>query len=147
MTVLLKETEIDHYILGERDHLSFIMHDLIHADHFFHDNQMGKGQVGFYRQMRSWIKAQHFHQLLLENADFKSSFEYLISDMNAHCVHLWKGFKSITQKNAPDLWQKLVEDLANEPIKNILFKLNTPDFDPLNEALELSDWCEKMGDS
>lgn len=143
VTVLLKESEINHFILGERDHLSFIMHDLIHADHFFHLNHMGLGQVGFYRQMKTWIKAQYFNKLLQENAEYKSQFEYLISDMNAHCVHLWKGFKSITLKAAPGLWQELLHEISNESIQQILEKLNTPYFDPQNEAQELSDWCEK----
>lgn len=35
-------------VTNERDFLSVIIHDLIHADHFLKDNKNMLGQLGFY---------------------------------------------------------------------------------------------------
>lgn len=83
------DSRISKYILGERDALSFTMHDLIHADHFYHHNGCYEGQLGFYNLLDKTIS--YFD---LSNEAFASEFEYLIADMNAYAIHLMKCLKS-----------------------------------------------------
>jgi hypothetical protein len=93
VSVLWEERFSKKYILGERDSLGFTMHDLIHADHFFHDNQCFSGQLGFYGFLDFCLNKDHF-SFHLQDEKFKNEFEYLISDMNAYAIHLMKCFKS-----------------------------------------------------
>lgn len=83
------DSRISKYILGERDALSFTMHDLIHADHFYHDNQCYQGQLGFYGLISSTLS--YFD---LSNEKFAAEFDYVIADMNAYAIHLLKCLKS-----------------------------------------------------
>ena len=85
----LVDKRISQYILGERDAMSFTMHDLIHADHFYYHNECYEGQLGFYGLLDSTIS--YFD---LSNEKFASEFEYLIADMNAYAIHLLKCLKS-----------------------------------------------------
>ncbi len=93
VSVLTKADRCLSYILGERDALSFTMHDLIHADHFFHHPDSFEGQLGFYGLMDFCMKEQHF-KIQLENPKFAGELDYLISDMNAYAVHLLKCLKA-----------------------------------------------------
>lgn len=97
-------------LYGERDPLSFIIHDLIHADHFLKDPKQHQGQIGFYK----FIDKIHFDfdlQNLFQNEKFKSGFEYIISDMNAHPVHLFQTLKAL-------LYLTVVDDLKASAIWN-----------------------------
>jgi hypothetical protein len=85
----ITDHRISKYILGERDSLSFTMHDLIHADHFYHHNECYQGQLAFYGLLDSTIN--YFD---LSNEKFAGEFEYLIADMNAYAIHLLKCLKS-----------------------------------------------------
>ena len=85
----LVDSRISKYILGERDALSFTMHDLIHADHFYFHNECYEGQLGFYG-----LLAETLGYFDLSNEKFAAEFEYLIADMNAYAVHLMKCLKS-----------------------------------------------------
>jgi hypothetical protein len=93
VSVLWKKGQASRYILGERDALSFTMHDLIHADHFYRDNHSHQGQLGFYGLLDYCLMQNHFEELL-SNEKFKGEFEYVIADMNAYAIHLMKCFKS-----------------------------------------------------
>lgn len=88
VTTLLDE-RISKFILNERDALSFTMHDLIHADHFYHNNISYHGQLGFYG-----LLDKTFEYFDLTHEAFAAEFEYLIADMNAYPVHLLKCLKS-----------------------------------------------------
>lgn len=138
VTVFFKESEIDHYILGERDSLGFILHDLIHADHFFHHNLMMKGQIGFYSQMSELIESKIIDELL-KDSDYTGSFEYLISDMNAHPVHLWKGLKSITEKKDEKTFKEIM--IFFKSYETALSHLNRVSMND-SLALEITNWCE-----
>ncbi len=92
---------LDKFILGERDPLSFTMHDLIHADHFYHDNHCYEGQISLYWFLDHCMKAGLFNELM-ENADFKWELEYLISDMNAYAIHSLKCLKAALIHYHPD---------------------------------------------
>lgn len=93
VTVVLEKEKAAKFILGERDALGFTMHDLIHADHFYHNNFTYQGQLGFYGFLDHCMNQQHFDDLL-KIEKFESEFEYLIADMNAYAIHLMKCFKS-----------------------------------------------------
>lgn len=81
-------------LYGQRDPLSFVIHDLIHADHFFKDQKQHQGQIGFYKFVD---KIKNDEQLinLFKIENFKNGFEYIISDMNAHPVHLFQTLKAL----------------------------------------------------
>jgi hypothetical protein len=93
VTVILEKERAKKFILGERDALGFSMHDLIHADHFYHNNQCYQGQLGFYGLLDFCMSQNHFDEHL-KNPAFEAEFEYLIADMNAYAIHLLKCFKS-----------------------------------------------------
>ena len=93
VTVLWEKKRTENYILGERDALSFTMHDLIHADHFYFHNESFEGQLGFYGLLDFCMKRGDFKELM-SHQKFYDEFEYLISDMNAYAIHLMKCLKS-----------------------------------------------------
>jgi hypothetical protein len=93
VTIILDSQKSRKYILGERDALGFTMHDLIHADHFYHNNLSFEGQLGFYGLLDYCLSESHFDEHL-QDLKFEQEFEYLISDMNAYAIHLLKCFKS-----------------------------------------------------
>jgi hypothetical protein len=104
----ITDDRLQNYILGERDALSFTMHDLIHADHFYYHNDCFEGQVGFYN-----LLYQSFDYFDLSKKKFTDEFEYLISDMNAYAVHLLKCLKSAMihyfDEDYFQAWLKLVD--------------------------------------
>ena len=77
-----------------RDFLGFIMHDLIHADHFFLDPEHRDGQLGFFRFIESILEDKMLNDLLFQDS-FKTGFEYIISDMNSHPVHLFQTLHAL----------------------------------------------------
>ncbi|MBC7466656.1 MAG: hypothetical protein H7256_11750 [Bdellovibrio sp.] len=81
-------------LYGTRDPLSFILHDLIHADHFLKDEKIHQSQIGFYKLMDKIKNDSQLEKLFLK-MKFKSGFEYIISDMNAHPVHLFQTLRAL----------------------------------------------------
>lgn len=81
----------------ERHALDFLIHDLVHAEHFFADPVLKIGQTAFYRAMKSAHEAGLFAEALSTDPVFRKEWEYLVSDMNSHPVHLMKSFQAILQ--------------------------------------------------
>ncbi len=77
-----------------RDFLGFVLHDLIHADHFFYKPEHRDGQLGFFRFIENILSDQSLNALL-QSETFKIGFEYIISDMNSHPVHLFQTLKTL----------------------------------------------------
>lgn len=77
-----------------RDFLGFIMHDLIHADHFFLDPEHRDGQLGFFKFVENILIDKNLNDFLLSES-FKTGFEYIISDMNSHPVHLFQTLHAL----------------------------------------------------
>lgn len=131
VTVVLDANRASKFILGERDALGFTMHDLIHADHFYHNNQCYQGQLGFYGFLDFCMSQKHFEELL-KNSKFESEFEYLIADMNAYAIHLMKCFKSALLHYHPQpesFYQNWLDKLVlKEEEKRVLNVLNTEDY-------------------
>lgn len=70
-----------------RDPMTFILHDLEHADEFFHDTKLYHEQKKFYAETYQKLKTGFFDEAL-KNTNFKNEFEYVIADMNSHPEHL-----------------------------------------------------------
>jgi|SRR5690554_838388 len=137
LSLIIKEDQMKEYILGERDYLSFCLHDLIHADHFYHSNLSYHGQLGLYNLLWQEIEKGTFGKLL-HNKDFQREFEYIISDMNAYPIHLLKCLKSaITFYSNQDLFD---EWAARFNVESQLLRLNKKDYDPRKEDPVLLDW-------
>ncbi len=111
VTVLLKRHELSSYVLQERDAVSFTLHDLIHADHFFRDPRQARVQVGFSR----WLSELWLHQSIRDHLErspaFARQFEYACADMNSHGAHLVKYLKAIFCQNQ---LQQLLLDLSHQ---------------------------------
>ena len=127
------------YILGERDALSFIMHDLIHADHFYYHNECFVGQLGFYGLLDKTIS--YFD---LTNEKFASEFEYLIADMNAYPIHLLKCLKSAMVHYFNEAYYLEWLKPLNAP--RGMFLLNSPDYTGAMDA-EILSWLDQFRQS
>ena len=91
--------KIDELIMDERDPLSFLLHDLVHAYKMFSNKVLFQSQVGFYKLILKLTKNVNFNSWLNDlkskNKQFGENFDYLISDMNSHAKHLFFYFKTI----------------------------------------------------
>lgn len=129
------DNRIEKYILGERDSLSFTMHDLIHADHFYNHNDCFEGQLGFYGLLH-----KSFDFFELSNDKFAGEFEYLISDMNAYAIHLLKCLKSAMihyfNEDYFNEWSKII----NAPKE--LNQLNTLHYMPQEMDKNILNWLK-----
>jgi hypothetical protein len=133
----LTDQRISKYILGERDALSFTMHDLIHADHFYFHNECFKGQLGFYGLLDKTIS--YFD---LSNEKFAHEFEYLIADMNAYAIHLFKCLKSA-------MIHYFNEDYFNQWLNELsapkeLYALNTEAYEGKTMDGIVLDWLDQF---
>lgn len=132
----LFDHRISTYILGERDALSFTMHDLIHADHFYHHNECYIGQLGFYG-----LLDKTFSYFDLSNDKFASEFEYVIADMNAYAIHLMKCLKSaMIHYFSEEYFSGWLLDL-NPP--SALYALNTPSYIPSTMDSQILTWLDQ----
>lgn len=109
VTVLLRPSELSQYVLQERDPVSFTLHDLIHADHFFRDARQAQVQIGFSRWLSELWTHQSLRDELQSSTKFSQQFEYACADMNSHGAHLVKYLKAIFCQNDR---QDLLLDLA-----------------------------------
>lgn len=146
ITLTTNHDEIDRLVLSSRDPLSFVLHDLHHADHFFNQDESLKGQLGFYSLVNQIYDQPQLKKSLKEDLQFKSEFEYVVSDMNAYVIHLFKCFKSAFIRtdatSAEALFPQILE-WWNMPahIQSAAHKLNTPDFQDEDE-LHLKNFFE-----
>jgi hypothetical protein len=133
----ITDKRIAKYILGDRDALSFTMHDLIHADHFYFHNECYLGQLGFYGLLNKTIT--YFD---LSNEKFASEFEYVISDMNAYAIHLMKCLKSAMIHHFDQLYfESWLTDLKSP---DALMLLNTPHYIPESMDSLILSWLDQF---
>jgi hypothetical protein len=78
-----------------RDAYSFILHDLIHADHFFGKPEWREGQIEFYKRCLTLWRLPEFQDQLAQDSLLREQFEYAYSDMNSHPQHLNQYLQSI----------------------------------------------------
>ncbi len=134
-----------------RDFLSFMIHDLIHSDHFLNQPMNRLGQLGFYRCINSILKEKSLKKLL-QNQKFKDGFEYIISDMNSHPVHLFKTLHARVRDDfgnsdlIPPAWLSWTRVWSSEDSKTFsaLQKINTQLFSH-KDAEDITDWCIALG--
>lgn len=137
ITVITNLKKIDSLVLNSRDPLSFLLHDLMHADQFFSQAISQKGQLGFYKLIESIYDQPELCLLLKNNENFKKEFEYVASDMNAYVIHLFKCLKSSIYR--PEKNEVFFDKLLhwwhmNEDQISAANKLNSPLFSSLDEA-------------
>lgn len=134
-----------------RDFLSFMIHDLIHADHFFINSENRSGQLGFYHCVKQILQNKNL-QTLLKDDKFTAGFEYIISDMNSHPIHLFKTLHAriIHVSNDENLAKAVWNDWTSvwsagkDDINSALQKINTQLFSD-KDALKLTEWCIALG--
>src|SRR5262249_1432541 len=95
VSALLQSREQFVHGTPERDSFSFMLHDLIHASHFFRDENHSKKQIFFCRWMRVFSGYEPVDERIRSGKLLKKSFEYLIRDMNRDWIHSIKCLKSI----------------------------------------------------
>jgi hypothetical protein len=97
---------------GHRDVLSFWLHDLIHAAEFFQDRNKMRQQIFIYRWIELLMNLNVFSEFLLHCKN-RIRFEYLISDMNSHPLHLLKTLRAILDEASPGLWSEVLTKTEN----------------------------------
>ncbi len=138
VTLTVKHNEIDQFVLSSRDPLSFVLHDLHHADQFFNQDESLKGQLGFYFLVDQIYDQPQLKKSLKEDLVFKSEFEYVVSDMNAYVIHLFKCFKSACTRTDAQSQASLFQQILNwwdmsKDLQEASNRLNTPAFQDSDE--------------
>lgn len=95
VTMLQQQKEMQELVEAGRDVLGFIVHDLIHADHFFADPDKAQAQIRFSQKLQDIYRLPPIQKMLQDDALFRHEFEYLMSDMNSVPLHLLKTLKAI----------------------------------------------------
>ncbi|XGC79776.1 hypothetical protein ACES2L_10585 [Bdellovibrio bacteriovorus] len=95
ISMLIQKDQILNFVEEGRDVLGFIVHDLIHADHFFADAEKALAQIGFSKKLIEVHAYPEIQKMLLEDKVFEKEFHYLMSDMNSVPLHLLKTLKAI----------------------------------------------------
>jgi hypothetical protein len=98
VTCFFKPEELTKWVEGSRDPVGFVMHDLIHADHFFCDQDLARDQVAFYKTTKERFEQGEFAEYFLRSTNFQKQFEYIISDMNSHPAHLELSLQKIIEE-------------------------------------------------
>lgn len=137
ITVITQSEEIDRLVLESRDPLSFVLHDLMHADQFFSQRESQKGQLGFYQLIESIYDRPELRDLLKKDQHFKKEFEYVASDMNAYVIHLFKCLKSSILRTGESQFFTLLLEWWKMNDEEILssHNLNTPFFSSGDEMI------------
>lgn len=133
-----------------RDFLGFILHDLIHADHFFLDPEHRDGQLGFFHFIENILNDEILNKLLFLDS-FKTGFEYIISDMNSHPVHLFQTLHALlfteskNDKLAQICWENWIRksDLSETDSRPILLVNSTFFNSDYARAIEIL--CIRLG--
>lgn len=95
LSMLIQKEEIINFVEEGRDVLGFIVHDLIHADHFFACPEKAQAQIIFSNKLIEVRKLTAIQSMLSQDRVFEKEFHYLMSDMNSVPLHLLKTLKAI----------------------------------------------------
>jgi hypothetical protein len=124
-----------------RDVFSFFLHDLMHAHHFLSHPEKMKGELGFYYLMKGALENKLFEEAFKDSI-FQTEFEYLVSDMNAYCIHQLKYLRGSLNRWQvrlginQDFYLELLNSWrADQNIYSAALKINTPDFKLEDELL------------
>ncbi len=158
VSLMLSEINLKKYILNKRDALSFCIHDLEHAVNFYSNPDTHLGQLGYYVFLNEMNKLDIIKNFS-ESNDFAHEFEYVISDMNAYSVHLFKYTRGIlkkeylkrnsTENEFNSFFKTLIIDQTvkqldlNQFIYQLLTHENPKDFNE-QEVIALNLWFESL---
>ncbi len=142
-----KNTQALTQLHHERDAISFIIHDLIHAYEFYSNPQRARQQIGFYHWLDSIKEHPELKALINASDDFCERWEYILADMNSYCGHLLKtlhaAFVSQTRVGEDGvLWKDIVKaSNLNSEAQLLFLKINSmhwveDDFYRLERVLE-----------
>lgn len=95
ITMLIEPDQIKNWVEEGRDVLGFIVHDLIHADHFFADPVKANAQIEFCKRLVPIHALPQIQTMMTVDSEFCREFHYLMSDMNSVPLHLLKTLKAI----------------------------------------------------
>lgn len=96
VSMMVDKASLSEVIDEGRDCLGFIVHDLIHAHHFFQDPTQAQAQIEFCKKLLHLYEMEPLTQVWMSlDAEFKKEFEYIMSDMNSVPLHLIKTLKAI----------------------------------------------------
>lgn len=95
VSVLKDPKVMQNFVEEGRDVLGFVVHDLIHADHFFSNPAQAKDQIQFSKYLKVLNQLSVIQQKLDSDSEFVGEWNYLISDMNSVPLHLFKTLKAI----------------------------------------------------
>jgi hypothetical protein len=119
-------------ILEKYTPLSFAIHDLVHAHHFFSARDWRAGQCHFYQHLYDWWVKGALDEI--QTSSQSKSLEYLMSDMNSHPIHLWKCLRAICDDFHPQYWETLLHKSTLSDFEiNSLLKFNRSDLLGLHE--------------
>ncbi len=134
ITLIINPDEISKMVLSSRDPLSFVIHDLDHADHFFNNDETHKGQLGILRLIDSIYDRPEIKKSLRENHSFKNEFNYVASDMNAYAIHMFKCLKSAFDRHDQSLFNLVLNWWNVTPeVSSAAHRLSTPEFSQYDE--------------
>ena len=130
ITLPFKHKNLETDVVPGKKPFAFVLHDLEHAERFFHNQTNYLGQVGFYQHLHSSVECG-FWEPFLQHSEFQKSFFYLMSDMNTHCVHMLKYLRAnlwSSFRDAEDIWQTFLgKVLVETSLNNHFAALNTED--------------------
>lgn len=81
-------------VLRKPDAFAFMTHDLEHAYKFFHEARLHDLQRSFFAALQT-AQQRNVFAPYMRDAEFRTRFEYLISDMNTHPVHSVQYLRAI----------------------------------------------------
>lgn len=136
----------------ERDALSFVVHDLMHAHAFYADPVRMRQQVGFYHWLDRARCATGLAHLLEASPAFHESWEYIVSDMNAYCGHLLQTLRATLALHAPQgqgdkLWEDVIQATDLPPaLAEIFLRVNSPQWQT-KAFYEVECFCEALANN
>lgn len=92
VTAAFQESELANYLHDDRDALSFLLHDLGHAEQFFRNKIHRDGQIGSYRLLQQAQFADNLYAPSQFSGKWDQQLDYLIADLNTHPLHFWSVF-------------------------------------------------------
>ncbi len=134
ITLIVNPEEITQLVLSSRDPLSFVIHDLDHADHFFSNKETHLAQVTLFKMIDAIYDKPEIKKGFQESTSFKNDFHYVSSDMNAYVIHMLKCFKSAFDRFDLGLFQQVLNwwNLTPEA-REAARLLSTPHFSDMDE--------------
>lgn len=113
ITVIVDDTLWHKPVGDHEDELDFMVHDLEHAANFNKTPIWKKSQVVFFRDMQRILSVL---EPLLKSERFRDKFEYLVSDMNSHVLHLMLYLRACVLEHFDDreLYLRTLGQIADQ---------------------------------